>query len=352
MEDFDPARVAEQVPVLNELLQMRKKLTELLGKMEGNDALEKLLADVIGNTEKKQALLDALAKAGDEPRRSNADASRSRGIGGRNLRRPPFRLAHALRTLRDSTAPLPSTHRWPPKKPKPPPPTTTTEFDPAKWLDQVADKMKVTDDAAARRRGLAALNEFIASAVQPGQVVSKDVETNIKLWIGEIDKKLTAQLNEVLHHPAFQKLEGTWRGLHYLVHQSETGEHLKIRVLNVTKDELCKDLEKAVEFDMSETFKKVYEEEYGKLGGHPYGMLVGDYEFESAAPRTSSCCRDSPASRPRPTPRSSAASARSCSTSTASPSWPTRATWPRSSPARVRRLEVVPRVGGLAGTSP
>jgi type VI secretion system protein ImpB len=66
MEDFDPARIAEQVPVLNELLQMRKKLTELLGKMEGNDALERMLAEVIGNTEKKQALLDALAKAGDE----------------------------------------------------------------------------------------------------------------------------------------------------------------------------------------------------------------------------------------------------------------------------------------------
>jgi type VI secretion system protein ImpB len=66
MEDFDPARIAEQVPVLNELLQMRKKLTELLGKMEGNDALEKMLAEVIGNTEKKQALLDALAQAGGE----------------------------------------------------------------------------------------------------------------------------------------------------------------------------------------------------------------------------------------------------------------------------------------------
>lgn len=69
MQDFEPARVAEQVPVLNELLQMRKKLTELLGKMEGNDALEKLLSDVIGNTEKKQALMDALAKqSGDAPK--------------------------------------------------------------------------------------------------------------------------------------------------------------------------------------------------------------------------------------------------------------------------------------------
>jgi type VI secretion system protein ImpC len=115
--------------------------------------------------------------------------------------------------------------------------------------------------------------------VQPGQVVSKDVETNIKYWIAEIDKKLSAQLNEVMHHPDFQRLEGTWRGLHYLIMQSETGEMLKIRVLNVTKRDLFKDLEKAVEFDQSALFKKVYEDEYGTLGGEPIVMLVGDYEF-------------------------------------------------------------------------
>src|SRR5262249_11872491 len=102
---------------------------------------------------------------------------------------------------------------------------------------------------------------------------------NIKAWIAEIDRKLSAQMNEILHDPGLQKLEGTWRGLHYLVHQSETGENLKIRVLNVSKRELFKDLERAIEFDQSNLFKKIYEEEYGQLGGHPYGMLVGDYEF-------------------------------------------------------------------------
>src|SRR5262249_31159891 len=115
--------------------------------------------------------------------------------------------------------------------------------------------------------------------VKPGQVVSKDVENNLKFWIGEIDKKLTSQLNEVMHNEEFQKLEGTWRGLHYLVHQSETSEALKIRVLNVSKRDLFKDLEKAAEFDQSALFKKIYEEEYGQLGGQPYGMLIGDYEF-------------------------------------------------------------------------
>src|SRR5271156_5214308 len=125
--------------------------------------------------------------------------------------------------------------------------------------------------------------QFLDHAVKPGQVVSKDVEKNIKTWIAEIDNKLSAQMNEVLHDPALQQLEGTWRGLHYLVHQSETGENLKIRVLNVKKQELFKDLEKAVEFDQSNLFKKIYEEEYGQLGGQPYGMLLGDYEFGRSA---------------------------------------------------------------------
>jgi type VI secretion system protein ImpC len=123
------------------------------------------------------------------------------------------------------------------------------------------------------------LAEFIRHAVEPGDVTSNDTATTINHWIAEIDKKISAQLNEVMHAEKFQALEGSWRGLHYLVHQSETGTTLKIRVLNVKKKELLKDLETAVEFDQSALFKKIYEEEYGQLGGAPYGLLVGDYEF-------------------------------------------------------------------------
>jgi type VI secretion system protein ImpC len=86
-----------------------------------------------------------------------------------------------------------------------------------------------------------------------------------------------------MHHPEFQKLEATWRGLHYLVQQSETGTALKIRVFNAKKSELARDLERAVEFDQSQLFKKIYEDEYGVLGGTPYGLLVGDYEFGRGA---------------------------------------------------------------------
>ncbi len=155
--------------------------------------------------------------------------------------------------------------------------TTTTE-DTLGLLDQVIQATRPQDQKEADR-AKDFFKQFLDQAVKPGQMVSTEVETNIKYWIGEIDKKLTSQLNEVMHTPEFQRLEGTWRGLHYLVHQSETGENLKIRVLNVTKKELFKDLEKAAEFDQSSLFKKIYEEEYGQLGGQPYGMLVGDYEF-------------------------------------------------------------------------
>ena len=154
--------------------------------------------------------------------------------------------------------------------------TQTTEA--GGLLDQLIDAAR-PDDQMARARTKDAFTQFLDQVVKPGQVVSKDVESNIKAWVNEIDKKLSAQLNEILHHPDFQKIESTWRGLHYLVSQSETGDSLKIRVLNVSKRELGKDLEKAVEFDQSTLFKKVYEDEYGTLGGEPIGLMVGDYDF-------------------------------------------------------------------------
>src|SRR4051812_6698615 len=108
----------------------------------------------------------------------------------------------------------------------------TTYDEGASLLDQVISATKPQDTREAER-SKTYFKQFLESAVQPGHVVSKDVETNIKYWVGQLDQKLSAQLNEIMHNEDFQKLEGTWRGLHYLVHQSETGDHLKIRVLNV-----------------------------------------------------------------------------------------------------------------------
>ena len=144
-------------------------------------------------------------------------------------------------------------------------------------MDQILEQTRALDDQE-RDQNKTYIEEYLKK-VAKGNTVSKDVAANINFWIAEIDKNLSAQLNEVMHSDEFQKIEGTWRGLHYLVHQSETGESLKIRVMNVNKKDLLKDLEKAIEFDQSTTFKKIYEEEYGQLGGQPYGLLVADYHF-------------------------------------------------------------------------
>jgi len=114
-------------------------------------------------------------------------------------------------------------------------------------------------------------------------VVARDAELMINARIAQIDHLVSLQLNEIMHHPSLQKLEGTWRGLKYLMDQSETGEKLKIKILNASKKELLRDLQRAPEFDQSALFKKVYEEEYGIFGGAPFGALLGDYEFGKGA---------------------------------------------------------------------
>ncbi|HVG39035.1 MAG TPA: type VI secretion system contractile sheath large subunit [Pyrinomonadaceae bacterium] len=125
------------------------------------------------------------------------------------------------------------------------------------------------------------LAEFVQQVMQGQMVVSKDMATTINARIAAIDKLVSAQLNEVMHHEDFQKLEASWRGLQHLVMNSETGTSLKIRVLNASKKDLLKDLERAPEFDQSALFKKVYEEEFGTFGGAPIGALIGDYEFSN-----------------------------------------------------------------------
>jgi len=146
-------------------------------------------------------------------------------------------------------------------------------------LDQivVGGKMVLDDSQKAYARDL--IGEFVNQIIGEGQAVSGDVVAAINARIAVIDELLSAQLNEVMHNEAFQALEASWRGLNYLVMNTETSTRLKLRLLNITKKELQTDLEKAVEFDQSALFKKVYEEEYGTFGGNPYSVLIGDYYF-------------------------------------------------------------------------
>ena len=127
-----------------------------------------------------------------------------------------------------------------------------------------------------------AVRTLAEQALRETAVVSDDVVGTIKAIIAEIDQKLTEQVNVILHNERFQQVESAWRGLHHLVSNTETDEMLKIRVLNISKKDLGKTLKKykGAAWDQSPLFKKLYEQEYGQLGGEPYGCLVGDYSFD------------------------------------------------------------------------
>lgn len=156
---------------------------------------------------------------------------------------------------------------------------STTELS---LLDQIVDQGKVGKDAETRERGKDLVKRFVEEVLQGSITVARDTEAMISARIAQIDHLLSLQLNEILHHPDFQKLEASWRGLKYLMNQSETGTMLKVKVLNVSKKDLLRDLQRAAEFDQSALFKKVYEEEYGVFGGTPFGAMVGDYYFDKS----------------------------------------------------------------------
>jgi len=156
------------------------------------------------------------------------------------------------------------------------PQAETTTLEGPGLLDQVVAATKQTEPDQAKDLVKTLVEQALTGTVTFDRNLTRTFDSAIKA----IDAKLSAQLNAIMHDPKFVKLEGTWRGLNYLVMNSETGTGLKIRMMNVSKKELNKDLTKAVEFDQSQLFKKVYESEFGTPGGEPYGALIGDYEWD------------------------------------------------------------------------
>ena len=131
-----------------------------------------------------------------------------------------------------------------------------------------------------------AVQTLAQQALAQTQLIGSDVVASIEAMIAAIDAKLSAQINLIIHNPDFQKLEGAWRGLSYMINNTETDEQLKIRVMNISKADLGKTLKryKGTNWDQSPLFKKIYSEEFSQFGGHPFGALVGDYHFDQSAP--------------------------------------------------------------------
>lgn len=132
-----------------------------------------------------------------------------------------------------------------------------------------------------RDYALQMLSTLTEQALEGTVTWNKSLTNSVELAIKKIDEQISKQLAEVMHAPEFQQLEGSWRGLSYLLGNTETSTRLKLKVLNVAKSEIAKDLGSAVEFDQSALFKKVYEDEFGSPGGEPYGVMIADYSFSS-----------------------------------------------------------------------
>jgi len=146
-------------------------------------------------------------------------------------------------------------------------------------LDQILTEGRMGRDDFQRERAKDMIGEFVGQVMSGELTLSKNMDVSINSRIAEIDRLISAQMNEIMHHEDFQKLEGSWRGLQHLLKNTLTGPQLKLKVMSITKKELLKDFERALEFDQSTLFKKIYEEEYGTFGGSPFGAMIGDFEF-------------------------------------------------------------------------
>jgi type VI secretion system protein ImpC len=155
----------------------------------------------------------------------------------------------------------------------------STQASEANLLDQIVEQGRFGREPDARERGRDMVKEFVSQFLEGEMTLSRDAEAMIGARIAQIDHLISIQLNEVIHHPNFQKLESAWRGLKYLLDQTETSSQLKIKVLNASKKDFLRDLQRAPEFDQSALFQKIYEDGFGVFGGEPFGALIGDFEI-------------------------------------------------------------------------
>ena len=146
-------------------------------------------------------------------------------------------------------------------------------------LDDIVTQSNIAKSTEEKDRAKNQISELAHEVMQGTVVMSDNLAASIDTRIAEIDALISEQLSAIMHAPEFQKMESSWRGLHYLCSQTPSESMLKIRMLNTTKRELTKDFQSSIDFDQSTLFKKIYEEEFGSFGGEPYAALIGDFEF-------------------------------------------------------------------------
>lgn len=332
MDDFGPVSIAKHVPKLNKIYASRIKLGDLIAKMEGNDPLQNLIKEVVADADLKSLLrqqIDAVLKANKQTVTADfattlaaTDSAQANSVnptvkpmggpapgaaapaGGAAAGATPTAGAGAAPGAADGAAAGAT------------PAAGGTDAAAAggatagaagagaaggdaaaagaagaggaggasggtarEILREIFVDGKLARDPAAEVYACNMLVEFLVRVEAAKLTTLRSPLVFIEQIIAGIDAQLGLQIDQILHHPDFQTLEGTWRSLFFLVMNTETSTYLKLRVMNVSKHDLLLDLENAIEFDQSSLFKKIYEEEYGTFGGHPYSCLIGGYEF-------------------------------------------------------------------------
>ncbi len=259
IDDFTPANIAQHLHHINLAYETQNRLRDILGKLDGNDKLINILSAVQEDSGKSQGVIAAFDGIKDKlvPLPFVADDGRE---ASKTQQKDKEEKEAEIKKAWD-------------------------EFDGSASEDIVAmlDKdqgcMILDDHQKPYAYQMIAQYALDILAGLTDETRKVDPATLIVKKISDIQKAVQAQINAIMHNQTFQDLEAAWRGLHYLVMKTETGEQLKLRLFVASKSDLLQDLKKAVEFDQSALFKKVYEDEYGTYGGDPFSMLVGDYEF-------------------------------------------------------------------------
>jgi type VI secretion system protein ImpC len=235
MDDFAPAAVARKVDVLAELLTARQQLVNLMSYMDGKSGAEELISKVLRDRGAALRLMTTAVRA--EERQTQRGGFEGVLVDGEDFSR-----------------------------------LLEKEFRPR------------TQDAKVALE--AAVHTLIRETLEQQGLVQADVAKSIGGIVAALDHKLSRQLNMIMHHEDFRKLEGAWRGLYYFVNNTETDEMLKVRFMDISKAEVGKTLRryKGTTWEQSPLFKRIYEEEYGQFGGEPFGCLVGDYYFDHGPP--------------------------------------------------------------------
>ncbi len=299
MEDFEPEHLIKRIEPLNERYEKRQSLRTLQSKGEMVDAVSEILQKSVevSNTDVRKELLD-FAKAnpgGLSPQAAlEAEKARREEAGETALTedeektflaaRQPAEVVVTPAVEADENADPPVEAQDEVKGPG-----FVGQLIKPSMLVQKSD-IELTDEEQQKREQAAlsliidfaneVLTKFDAGVKDKSITEDLSLAASIDNAVAKIDQALSRQLDVILHTEEFQKLEATWRGLSFLLNNTETSKTLKLKVFNVSKDDLRNELAKAVEFDQSVIFKLVYEEEYGTYGGKPYSMLMGDYEFD------------------------------------------------------------------------